>query len=224
MEVDPTVVLDLLDESSVDRDSTWSNMVPVDKEMPMSDVDYILRSELKEKRLGSVSKQPLCDADADVAEERRSKSVAFQFDDEEGRGRSYSAGCELVGVSDVGQAFPTSYRSDDIDYGTSELESIARRRVDDLSEGRVHEAEGMGLPCSFGSRVQHELGTGRSKHYPSDSARTLLKECFADNAPVQLDLYQQLTGMSSDQMIQFARAIGSEVSLATFGTLQDVML
>ena len=33
-----------------------------------------------------------------------------------------------------------------------------------------------------------------------------------------------MTGMSSDQMIQFARAIGLEVSLATFGMLEDVLL
>ena len=51
-----------------------------------------------------------------------------------------------------------------------------------------------------------------------------MKECFADNPPVQLDPHQQLTGMSSDQKIHFARAIGLEVSLATFGMLEDVLL
>ena len=72
--------------------------------------------------------------------------------------------------------------------------------------------------------MQRGMGAGRSKYYPSESARTLLKVCFADNAPVQLDPHQQLTGMSSDQMIQFARAIGLEVSLAAFGMLEDVLL
>ena len=71
--------------------------------------------------------------------------------------------------------------------------------------------------------MQPGLGAGRSKYYPSESARTLLKECFADNPPVQLDPHQQVTGMSSDQMIQFARAVGLEVSLATFGMLEDVL-
>ena len=46
--------------------------------------------------------------------------------------------------------------------------------------------------------MQPGLGAGRSKYYPSESARTLLKECFADNPPVQLDPHQQVTGMSSD--------------------------
>ena len=104
------------------------------------------------------------------------------------------------------------------------MESIARRRVDDMSGRRVHEAAGMGLPCSSGTTVQHGLGTERSKYYPSNSARALVKECFAYNPPIQLDPHKRLTGMSSDQMIQFARAIGLEVSLAVFGMLDDVLL
>ena len=118
----------------------------------------------------------------------------------------------------------SSSRLDDTEYGTSELESIARRRVDNLSEGRVFEAVESDLPAVSGASVQPGLGAGRSKYYPSESARTLLKERFADNPPVQLDPHQQLTGMSSDQMIQFARAVGLEVSLATSGMLEDVLL
>ena len=64
-----------------------------------------------------------------------------------------------------------------------------------MSERRVHEAAGMGLPFSPGTTVQHGLGTGRSKYYASNSARTLLKECFADNPPAQLDPHQELTGI-----------------------------
>ena len=72
--------------------------------------------------------------------------------------------------------------------------------------------------------MRPDLGVGLSKYYPSESARTLLKECFADNPPVKLDPHQPVTGLSSDQMIQFARAVGLEVSLATFGMLEDVLL
>ena len=46
VEVDLTVVLELLDETLVDRGSTGSNVVAVDKELPRSRVDDILRSEL----------------------------------------------------------------------------------------------------------------------------------------------------------------------------------
>ena len=127
-------------------------------------------------------------------------------------------------MSDAGQSFPSNSQPYDTDYGTSELESIARRRVDDVNGGRVLEVGGMGQPCSFESTVRHGLSIGRSKYYPSDSARALLKEYFADNPSIQLDPHQQLTEMSSDQMIQFARAIGFEVSLATFGILEVVLL
>ena len=72
--------------------------------------------------------------------------------------------------------------------------------------------------------MQCGMGAGRSKYYSNESARTLLRECFADNPPVQLDPHQQLTGMSSNQMSQFARAVGLEVSLATFGMLEDVLV
>ena len=160
--------------------------------------------------------------DVGVADERLSKSVAFQFDD--AGGRLSSGSCELVGVTDAEKPFPSSSRSDDTDYGTSELESIARKPVDDVSGRRVCEAAGLDLTGSSGATVQRGLGADRSKFYPGHYARTLLKECLADNPPVQLGHHQQLTGMTSDQMIQFARAIGLEVSLATFGMLEDVLL
>ena len=157
-----------------------------------------------------------------MEDERPSKSVAFEIDD--AVGRLFAERCTLVGVSDPGQSFPSSSRPDDTDYGTSELESIARRRVGNLSGGRVCETAESDLPGFSDATVQPSLRAGRSKYYPSESARTLLKECFSDNPPVQLDPHQQLTGMSSDQMIQFVRAIGLEVSLATFGMLEDVLL
>ena len=83
VEVDPTVVLELLDEELVDRSCTGSNVVAIDEEVPRSWVDDIL--EIQEKRIGSVSKRPLCDVDVGAAEERPSKSVAFQFDNAGGR-------------------------------------------------------------------------------------------------------------------------------------------
>ena len=160
-----------------------------------------------------------------MADERPSNSVAFEVDDS--GGISFCDRYTVVGMSDAGQSFPSSSRPDDTEYGTSELESIARRRVGSLSGGRVFEAAEVAesdLPAVSGARVQPGLGAGRSKYYPSESAKTLLKECFADNPPVQLDPRQQVTGMSSDQMIQFARAVGLEVSLVNFGMLEDVLL
>ena len=131
VKVDPAVVLELLDDNLVDRGSTGNNVVVVDEELSRSRVDDVLRSDLQEKAIGSLGKRPLCDVDVGVADERPSKSVAFQL--ENVGGRLPSRECELVGVSDAGQSFPSSSRPDDTDYGTSELESIARRRVDNVS-------------------------------------------------------------------------------------------
>ena len=170
-EVDPAGVLELLNSNLVDRDSTESGVVTADDENPRSQVDEILRSELGGKKIGVGSKRPLCDVEIGVADERPSKSVAFEFGDS--GGRLFSDRCTLVGVSDAGQSFPSSSRPGDTDYGTYELESIARRRVGSLSGGRVFEAVEADLPAVLGATVQPGLGAGRSKYYPSESARTL---------------------------------------------------
>ena len=176
VEVDPAGVLDLLDANLMDCGNPGSGVVAVDDETPRSRVDDILRSELRENIIGGGSKRPLCDVDIGVADERPSKSVAIDIDDE--GGRLSSERCTLVGVSDAGQSFRSSFRPDDADYGTSELESIARRRVGDLSGWRVCETAESDHPAFSGATVQPGLGAGRSKCYPSESARTLLKGCF----------------------------------------------
>ena len=135
VEGDPAGVLELLDANLMDHGNTGSGVVTVDDEIPRSRVDDILRSELREKNIGGGNKRPLCDVDIGVADERPSKSVAFEIDD--AGGRLFAGRCTLVGVSDAGQSFPSGSRPDDRDYGTFELESIACRRVGDVSERRV---------------------------------------------------------------------------------------
>ena len=135
VEVDPAGVLELLDPNLMNRGNTGIGVVTVDDEVHRSRVDDILRSELRGKKIDGGSKRPLCELDIGVADERPSKSVAFEFDG--AGGKLFSERCTLVGVSDAGQSFPSSSRPDDADYGTSELEWISRRRVGDLSGGRV---------------------------------------------------------------------------------------
>ena len=124
-EVDPAGVLELLDSNLVDRDKTGSGMVTVDKKFPRSQVDEILRAELGGKKIDVGSKRSLCDVELGLADERLSKSVAFEVDDSVGK--SFCDRYTVIGVSDAGQLFPSSSRPDDTEYGTSELESIARR-------------------------------------------------------------------------------------------------
>ena len=132
-EVNPAGVLELLDSSLVGRDNTGSGMVTGDDEFPRSRVDEILRAELGGQKIGAGSKRPLCDVELGVADERPSKGVAFDVGGS--IGKSVCDRYTVIGVSDAGQSFPSSSRPDDTEYGTSELESIARRRVDNLSGG-----------------------------------------------------------------------------------------
>ena len=132
-EVDPAGVLELLDSNLVDRDNTGSGMVTVDYKFPGSQVDEILRAELGGKKIGVGSKRLLCDVELGVADERASKNVAFEVDDS--GGKSFCDRYTVIGVSDAGQLFPSSSRPDDTEYGTSELASVARRRVGSLGGG-----------------------------------------------------------------------------------------
>ena len=133
-----------------------------------------------------------------------------------------SDGFELVGVAQTGQLLPGKSRPDGTDYGTSELESIARKGADELVETRNLGAGVPGFPSFSGTATQPRMSFGRTKCYASDFAETLLKDRFAESSPTHFDTKQQVTGMSEDQMIQLAREIDLEVSLATFGLLDDV--
>ena len=64
----------------------------------------------------------------------------------------------------------------------------------------------------------------RTKFYPSLWAESLLKDCFEQNSPTHLDPSYPTTNFSANQMIQFARAVGLEVSLASYSLLEDLLL
>ena len=95
VEVEPTVVLELLDENLVDRGGTVGNVIAVDEEMPRNRVEDISRSQRQEKRIGSVIR--LCDVDIGAADERLSKSVDFQFDNVGGGLSVASVGADVTG-------------------------------------------------------------------------------------------------------------------------------
>ena len=111
--------------------------------------------------------------------------------------------------------------------GFSVLEKIARREADEgiAGVGVGKEGESMVrvppvdevLGRDFSAKV-------RTKFYPSQSAKSLLKDCFELNPPTYLDSSHPTTSFSADQMIQFARAVGLEVSLASYSMLEDLLL
>ena len=70
---------------------------------------------------------------------------------------------------------------------------------------------------------EKKVGAEKSRYYPSQSAKRLLKEFFELNPPTHLDPSHPTTSFSADQMIQFARAVGLEVSLASYGMLENLL-
>ena len=140
---------------------------------------------------------------------------AVMFDVASGSESVGGAGLSKEGVTDPSEGVPESFVTSG---GFSILEGIARRQLDDEGEGlvRVPRVDEM-----FG---QEAAPKERTRYYPSQSAKSLLKDCFEMNPPTHLDPSHPTTSFSVDQMIQFARAVGLEVSLASFSMLEDLLL
>ena len=116
-------------------------------------------------------------------------------------------------------------RSDFTSGGFSTLEAIAKKRADERDGGLFELSSGMVRVPRVESIVEEErVGTEKSRYYPSQSAKSLLKDFFELNPPTLLDPSHPTTSFSADQMIQFARAVGLEVSLASYGMLEDLLL
>ena len=64
----------------------------------------------------------------------------------------------------------------------------------------------------------------RSKYYPSQSAKTLLKDFFELNPPTVLDPGHTTPSLSADQMIHFACAVSLEVAFASNGLLEGLLV
>ena len=103
---------------------------------------------------------------------------------------------------------------------------MARAKAQELGpDSHVVSSDGMvRVPTVGSSGWPPDVGAVRTKYYPSQSAKTLLKDCFENNPPTHLDATHQTTSFSADQMVHFARVVGLEVSLASFGMLEDLIL
>ena len=117
--------------------------------------------------------------------------------------------------------------SDFTSGGFSILKAIARKRADELDGGlrELWSGDSMVRVPQVESIVERERVRGeKSRYCPSQSAKSLLEDFFELNPPTHLDPSHPATSFSVDQMIQFARAKGLEVSLASYGTLEDLLL
>ena len=111
--------------------------------------------------------------------------------------------------------------------GFSTLEAIAKKRPDEQEGGlsQLSTGDGMVRVPRVESIVEEEsVGAEKSRYYLSQSAKSLLKDFFELKPPAHLDPSHPKTSFNADQKIQFARAVGLEVSLASCGMLEDLLL
>ena len=113
-----------------------------------------------------------------------------------------------------------------IELGLSELEVMATAKAGEMGLGfNVDSNDGeIPVPTIGSSGILPDVDAVRTKHYRSQSAKSLLKDFFEHSPPVSLDAVHQTTSFSADQMIPFAKDVGLEVSLSSFVMLDDILL
>ena len=198
-----------------------------DRFSPDVEVDQMLREELVGATVTSTPKRAVWP----IYSKRRSSVLrepdepackAVVFDVASGNGTVGGVGLSKEGIrgpnEGVSESFVTS-------GGFSTLEGIARRQANERFVSTCMGGEGDGmvrvppLDEMFG---QEAVVKERTKYYPSQSAKSLLKECFEMNPPTHLDPSHPTTSFSADQKIQFARAVRFEVSLACFKLMPNI--
>ena len=156
----------------------------------------------------------------------RPKIVALEVGD--GSDEESMAFRSDIGKVNAGKSFLSSDGANRTltEFGLSELEVMARAKAQEFGpDCHVVSSDGMvRVPTVGSSGGLPHANAARTKYYPSQSAKSLLKYFFEHNPPTRLDATQQTTSFSADQMIQFARSVGLEVSLASFGMLEDLLL
>ena len=149
---------------------------------------------------------------------------AVMFDMVSGSGTVGGVELSRENVTDRSEGVPESFVTSGV---FSTLEGIARRQVEQRFVGVRVNDEGEGLvrvpPVDekFGQEASLQE---RTRYYPSQSSKSLLKDCFEMNPPTHLDPSIPTTSFSADQMIQFARAVVWEVWLASYSMLEDLLL
>ena len=156
----------------------------------------------------------------------RPKTVAFEIGD--GSDETSMAFRSEIGRVNAGKSCLSSDYADRTltEFGLSELEMMARAKTQELGpDSHVVSSDGMvRVPTVGFSGGLPDANAARTKYCPSQSAKSLLKDFFEHNPPTHLDATYQATKFSADQKIQFAWAVGLEVSLASFGMLEDLLL
>ena len=149
---------------------------------------------------------------------------AVMFDVASGRGTVGDGELPRGNATNASEDVPESFATSG---GFSTLESIARQQAVARVVGARIDEEGEGMVSippvdeCFGQEV---IQKERTKYYPSQSAKSLLNDCFELNLPTHLGPNHPTTSSNADQMIQFARAVGFKVSSPSYSMLADLLL
>ena len=193
------------------------------------EVDQMLRESLSNATVTSTPKRAVWpiyskrrSSVMEESEEVTCKAVVFDV-------VSGSGAAGGVGLSKEGISAPSDGVSESLvtSGGFSALEGIARLQAGEGFGGTRIGGEGectVRIPPVDDMLGQEVAAKERTRCYPSQSAKSLLKEYFEMNPPTHLDPRHPTTSFSADQIIQFARAVGLEVSLASYSMLEDLLL
>ena len=103
-----------------------------------------------------------------------------------------------------------------ISAGFSILESIAQRQIDERVSSDRKIVEGSRISSADEFLGEDDLTQEWDRYYPSQSANSLMRIYFEINPPTYLGANHPTTIFSADQVIEFARAIGLELSIALY--------
>ena len=104
---------------------------------------------------------------------------------------------------------------------------LLKKRAVDRDGGLYAFSSGDGMvrvPSVESIAGQEGVRGRKDRYYPSHSPKSFLKNFCELNPPTHPDPRHPITRFSGDQMIQFARAVGLQTSLASYGMLEDSLL
>ena len=167
VEVDMSRMLAFLEKSNVGHRHIVGEQVEKSEQSTLGDVDRILRSELVEGD-SSANKSLSSGEGLTVWGGPPWNSVMFNLVSESTVHESTDR--RSGSVANLGQSFLSTPLFDGTEYGTSELESLARKRTDEFTRSRVSVSEAIHVLSVPRGETQTGLFKGHTRLYPCYSA------------------------------------------------------
>ena len=112
------------------------------------------------------------------------------------------------------------------EFDLSGLEAMVGENSDEMSPRLKDDSTGglVRMPNVGPFTVPPVVEAARRKCYLSQLVVNALTDLLELNPTIQLDQAHRTTSFAEDQTLQFERAVGSEVSLFSFGMLEDILV